>query len=111
LKIKKLLSKGLVVAPATLIDYWEFELKRWTPQGKFCSVVKIRGTAKKRRETIQSCINRKIVAIISPESFKSDFKYLQDKISWDVMVLDEGHKAKNVATKLRKSLKEFKVES
>jgi SNF2 family DNA or RNA helicase len=25
------------------------------------------------------------------------------------MVLDEGHKAKNVATKLRKSLKDFKV--
>ena len=25
------------------------------------------------------------------------------------MVLDEGHKAKNVSTKLRKALKEFKV--
>jgi SNF2 family DNA or RNA helicase len=28
---------------------------------------------------------------------------------WDVMVVDEGHKAKNVATKLRKALKEFIV--
>jgi SNF2 family DNA or RNA helicase len=34
---------------------------------------------------------------------------MQEKITWDVMVLDEGHKAKNVATKLRKSLKAFKV--
>jgi SNF2 family DNA or RNA helicase len=28
---------------------------------------------------------------------------------WDVMVVDEGHRAKNVATKLRKALKEFIV--
>lgn len=28
---------------------------------------------------------------------------------WDVLVIDEGHRAKNVATKFRKSLKAFRV--
>jgi len=62
-----------------------------------------------RRAAISNCINRNIIAIISPESFKSDFEFMQENITWDVMVLDEGHKAKNVATKLRKSLKAFQV--
>ena len=47
---------------------------------------------------------------MSPETFKNDGENLRSKgISWDVMVLDEAHKAKNTKTKLRKALKEFKV--
>ena len=34
---------------------------------------------------------------------------MNQSCKWDVMVVDEGHRAKNVATKLRKALKEFIV--
>ena len=31
-------------------------------------------------------------------------------MKWDILVIDEGHRAKNVKTQLRKALKEMKVE-
>jgi len=40
LRIKKLITKGLIVVPATLIDYWETELVRWTPPNVFAKIVK-----------------------------------------------------------------------
>lgn len=109
LKIKGLISKGLVVVPATLIDYWESELKRWTPKEESVRIIKIYGTIKQRQNAVMDSINKNIIAIVSPETFKSDYEFMSKKITWDVMVLDEGHKAKNVATKLRKALKDFKV--
>ena len=65
---------------------------------------------KKRHDLINQMVNQKGVAIISPESFKSDSEYMNSKLKWDILIVDEGHKAKNVATKLRKSLKAFQVE-
>ena len=102
-----MIKHALVVVPATLIDYWERELGMWCPKDKKLKIFKVYGSVKKRHDMIDFMINQKGVAVISPESFRSDLDYLQDKLTWDVMVVDEGHKAKNVATKLRKSLKEF----
>lgn len=31
------------------------------------------------------------------------------KAKWDIMIIDEGHKAKNLKTKLRQALKNFPV--
>lgn len=35
--------------------------------------------------------------------------FLTQKSKWDVLVVDEGHKAKNLHTKYRKALKDFPV--
>ena len=40
---------AVVVVPATLIDYWEGELRRWVPKDKKVRVCKVYGTAKHRQ--------------------------------------------------------------
>ena len=47
---------------------------------------------------------------MSFESFRSDYQKVQECAKWDILIMDEGHKAKNTNTKLRKALKDFKVE-
>lgn len=44
------------------------------------------------------------VAIMSTDTFKIELSHISDKLKVDVMVIDEGHKAKNPKTKLRKAL-------
>tara|TARA_B110000305_G_C19033401_1_gene444795 strand:+ start:245 stop:523 length:279 start_codon:yes stop_codon:yes gene_type:complete len=73
-------------------------------------VFMIYGDAKKRLRIIQSMKNLNGVGLISPESFRSDYKSIQKECKIQVLVIDEGHKAKNLKTKLRVALKEFKVE-
>ena len=38
-----------------------------------------------------------------------DLDFLSMRSNWDILVVDEGHKAKNIHTKFRKNLKEFPV--
>lgn len=59
---------------------------------------------------ISQIINQKCICVTSFESFKSDLEDLQTNMKWDVMIIDEGHKAKNVKTQLRKALKTMKVQ-
>ena len=47
--------------------------------------------------------------ITSFKIFETDYMTLQELLEIDVVVIDEGHKAKNVKTKIRSSLKEIKV--
>jgi len=63
---KKLISKGLVVVPATLINYWETELVRWTPPDYNAKIIKFNGTKQQRRTAVTNVINRNIIGIISP---------------------------------------------
>ena len=49
------------------------------------------------------------MVIMSPDNFKSDFEYIQKSCKFDIMVIDEGHRAKNISTKFRKALKDFQV--
>ena len=62
-----------------------------------------------RAKAINDVKNLKVFALISPESFREDYEIIQKSCKWDIMVIDEGHRAKNTATKLRKALKAFNV--
>lgn len=63
----------------------------------------------KRKKIISATKKTKVFAITSPGIFTSDSLQLQKGCTWDILVIDEGHRAKNINTKLRKSLKEFTV--
>ena len=54
-------------------------------------------------------INQRCIIVTSFDSFKLDMELLKNKLKIDIMVVDEGHKAKNTKTKLRKALKEMTV--
>jgi SNF2 family DNA or RNA helicase len=108
---KGFIKNALVVAPATLVDYWEAELHRWVPKADDLRVFKLQGTKPQRAKIIATMVNRPGIALMSPETLKSDFELLATKMrwGWDVLVVDEGHRAKNVRTQLRKALKAFPV--
>ncbi len=69
------INKALIVVPATLLDYWEYEIKRWVPVNdpkKRIIVFKIRGTPNKREAKYSELKNLKCLAIISVDTFKID---------------------------------------
>ena len=76
LKIANLINKALVVVPATLVEYWVSEIKRWTPEDQKVRVINLYGNKPQRQRIISSIINQKCVCVISPESFKSDLEDL-----------------------------------
>jgi SNF2 family DNA or RNA helicase len=51
---------------------------------------------------------KKIIALTTPRTMVSDIDELE-KSKWDIIVIDEGHRAKNLRTKFRKTIKEMKV--
>ena len=53
--------------------------------------------------------NRKVVYITTPNIILRHNETFANYGKLDVMIIDEGHKAKNIHTKLRKSLKEMHI--
>jgi SNF2 family DNA or RNA helicase len=109
LKFQGLLNKALILVPATLMDYWLNEVHRWIPKDKKVKVVVVHGTPKQRQQDIKEIAQKKCIVISSHSSLCMDLELMQKSFLWDVMVVDEGHRAKNVTTKFRKAIKEFRV--
>ena len=51
----------------------------------------------------------RVVIIISPTIFIDECVYLNELFKFNLMIIDEGHKAKNIHTKFRKAAKLFRV--
>lgn len=49
------------------------------------------------------------ISIITPQTLKQDASELKEHCKWDILVLDEGHRAKNMKTQLNTCLKQFPV--
>jgi len=49
------------------------------------------------------------ISIITPQTLKQDASHLKWGMKWDILVLDEGHRAKNMKTQLNSCLKQFPV--
>lgn len=110
LRFAKVINKAIIVVPATLIDYWYNEIHNWLPPDKPIQIERLYGSVPQRHKLIANIKRYKCLVIAGFDTFKRDYELLQTTCKWDVMIVDEGHKAKNVATGLRKALKEFKVE-
>lgn len=64
---------------------------------------------RKREVAIRVNTKRRIVFLTSPNSIPKYIDTFATYSKLDLMIIDEGHKAKNVNTKFRKSLKEIFV--
>ena len=83
----------LVAAPASLLDQWRGELRKWAPE---LSAIIIRGSASDRGWQWQAETD---VTLVSYETLRSDFEGnaytpVRRKI-WDVVVADEAQRIKN----------------
>ena len=98
----------VIVAPPSLLEYWETEFMRWKPTEISVPIIKI--NSKKDAfilDRINCSKNLSRVFILSSNAFHDLKNQLQYLIYCDLMIIDEGHKAKNVETNLRKSIKDF----
>ncbi|XP_023635622.1 CHD3-type chromatin-remodeling factor CHR7 isoform X1 [Capsella rubella] len=102
----------LVVAPLSTLRNWEREFSTWTPQ---LNVVMYTGNSEARRVIREHEFyfpeNKKVckldVLLTSYEMINSDTTYLKP-IKWNCMIVDEGHRLKNMSSKLFSSLTQCK---
>lgn len=103
---------ALVVCPASMKQTWKREIEKWWPG---VPVYLVEGTKKKRSETILNCLKEPGIVVINWEatwrhsrlapygSMRLEPEDRVDKelnrIPWQLVVLDEGHRAKDPTSK------------
>ncbi|KAM6956225.1 lymphoid-specific helicase [Aplochiton taeniatus] len=104
---KKVLGPFLVVAPLSTLPNWINELKRFTPE---LSTLLYHGTQLERATLLkgvrkpQGPLKMFPVVVTSFEIAMIDRKYLQ-RFQWKYLILDEGHRIKNMNCRLVRELK------
>lgn len=93
----------LVVAPLSTIGNWRSEIERFAPS---ISHTKYHGTKDARRTIAKKWTDAQII-LTSYEIAIADQKFLQ-RFDWKYVIVDEGHRLKNVNSKLVRVLKTFK---
>ena len=93
LRRKLQLTRALVVVPASLKLNWETELRRWAPS---LSVQRVRGDSVGRRAYYLLPIN---VLVVSYEEIRLDIHNFASDVCFDVVVLDEAQRIKNLDSK------------
>ena len=87
------LTRALVVVPASLKLNWETELRQWAPS---LSVQRVQGNAASRRAYYLLPIN---VLVASYEEIRLDILRFANDVLFDVVVLDEAQRIKNLHSK------------
>ena len=87
------LTRALVVVPASLKLNWETELRQWAPS---LSVQRVQGNAADRRAYYLLPIN---VLVASYEEIRLDIMRFANDVFFDVVVLDEAQRIKNLHSK------------
>lgn len=87
------IRSALVAAPASLLDQWRGELRKWAPE---LAAIIVRGSASDRGWQWQAKTD---VTLVSYETLRSDFEGsahapLRRRV-WDVVVADEAQRIKN----------------
>ncbi|XP_005945689.1 lymphoid-specific helicase isoform X1 [Haplochromis burtoni] len=104
---KKVLGPFLVVAPLSTLPNWINEFKRFTPE---VSVLLYHGSQAERTELLkqicrpQGPLSMCPVVITSFEISMIDRKLLQ-RFQWKYLIVDEGHRIKNLNCRLVRELK------
>lgn len=102
--ISNKINYTLIVSPTTIIDQWIIEWKKFFPFVRICVLHKSHTNDINK---LLSCIkNIDSVVIISYNGFKM-YKRELNRIKFDYIILDEGHKIKNKDSGITKEMKEF----
>lgn len=107
LRTKGVLGPFLIAAPLSTVANWVNEVKRFTPD---IPVLLYHGQkderAELRREHLGQVDEKFPIVVTSYEIVMNDRKFLQ-KYSWKYIVVDEGHRLKNLNCKLIRELKSY----
>eukprot|EP00049_Salpingoeca_infusionum_P013274 m.247717 g.247717 ORF g.247717 m.247717 type:complete len:440 (-) comp15399_c1_seq1:2252-3571(-) len=105
---QKVQGPYLVVAPLSTLSNWHKEFSRWAPS---IPVILYHGspsarTALRKKIGASSSSGTLPTVLTTYEIVLKDSKYLQ-KFAWKYLVVDEGHRLKNMNCKLIKELKKY----
>ena len=95
-------KKVIVVVPATMKSYWHGELLKWCPAAPH--VLPFEDKKKQDRERQIKLLKKKGGVLITSYGMVTSERINLQEMRYDVVVVDEGHKAKNINTELRKNL-------
>lgn len=101
------ISRVLIVVPATLKIYWESELKKWCP--KVDNIMQFDDKKKANREQQMRTLRKKGGILVTSYGMVTTEKINLSEMRYDIVVVDEGHRAKNVNTELRRNLVALRV--
>ncbi|XP_060781851.1 lymphoid-specific helicase [Neoarius graeffei] len=110
---KKVLGPFLVVAPLSTLTNWISEFRRFTPE---VSVMLYHGSQKERIDLVkkirkpEGSLHMCPVVVTSFEIAMIDRKYLQ-RFQWKYLIVDEGHRIKNLNCRLIRELKMLLTEN
>lgn len=93
----------LVVVPLTTINNWMSEFERWAPSIK---VITYKGSKQERKQYGQGLKVDKFNVLLTTYDFILRDKSTLNKISWQYIIVDEGHKLKNTQSKFASTLTE-----
>ncbi|SBS80561.1 DEAD/DEAH box helicase, putative [Plasmodium ovale curtisi] len=98
-------GKHIIVVPLSTLPNWVSEFDRWCPSLR---VLTYRGSKSERRGLSRQLLDNEFDICLTTFDFVIKEKALLMKISWDYIVVDEGHRMKNSKSRFHTILSGFK---
>ncbi|ORX33607.1 SNF2 family N-terminal domain-domain-containing protein [Kockovaella imperatae] len=94
----------LVIVPLSTLTNWTMEFERWAPSVR---TVILKGSPVQRREQYGRLRAVDFQVCLTTYEYVIKERPLLSKIKWIHMIIDEGHRMKNVKSKLSQTLNEY----
>ncbi|CRG98691.1 DEAD/DEAH box helicase, putative [Plasmodium relictum] len=97
--------KNLIIVPLSTLPNWLSEFSRWCPS---LNVITYRGSKLERKSIARQLVESDFDICLTTFDFIIKEKTFLMKISWNYIVVDEGHRMKNNKSRFHSILSEFK---
>ena len=101
------IKKVLIVVPATMKCYWETELHKWCSDVD--NIMQFDDKKKANRQDQIKKLRKKGGILVTSYGMVTSERLNLGDIRYDLVVVDEGHRAKNINTSLRQNLVALRV--
>jgi SNF2 family DNA or RNA helicase len=101
------IKKAIIVVPATMKSYWQTELNKWCIGAP--NIMSFEDKKKSDREQQIRRLKKQGGVLVTSYGMVTSEKINLSEMRYDVLVVDEGHKAKNINTELRRNLVALRV--